>query len=73
MYLVLKSTDSNREAVRDRFLLSLLYESGARINEVLSLKLLDIKAASNGELHTNIGQAPSQINRSEFNSWRRGY
>ena len=21
----------------------------------------------------NIGQAPSQINRSEFNSWRRGY
>lgn len=46
MYLVLKSTDSNREAVRDRFLLSLLYESGARINEVLSLKLLDIKAPS---------------------------
>ena len=25
------------------------------------------------KLHTNIGQAPSQINRSEFNSWRRGY
>lgn len=49
VYLVLKSTDSNREAVRDRFLLSLLYESGARINEVLSLKLLDIKATSNGE------------------------
>ena len=34
----------SRDAVRDRFLLSLLYESGARINEVLSLKLLDIKA-----------------------------
>ena len=49
VYLVLKSTDSNREAIRDRFLLSLLYESGARINEVLSLKLLDVKATSNGE------------------------
>lgn len=24
-------------------------------------------------LHTNIGQSPSQINRSEFNSWRREY
>ncbi len=49
VYLVLKSTDSNREAIRDRFLLSLLYESGARINEVLSLKLLDIKPTSHGE------------------------
>lgn len=49
VHLVLKSTDSNREAIRDRFLLSLLYESGARINEVLSLKLLDVKATSNGE------------------------
>ena len=48
VYLVLKSTDSNREAIRDRFLLSLLYESGARINEVLSLKLLDIKPTSMG-------------------------
>jgi len=25
------------------------------------------------ELHTNKGQMPSQINRTEFNSWRRGY
>ena len=49
VYLVLKSTDSNREAIRDRFLLSLLYESGARINEVLSLKLLDIKPTSHRE------------------------
>ena len=49
VHLVLKSTDSNREAIRDRFLLSLLYESGARINEVLSLKLLDVKTTSNGE------------------------
>ena len=47
--LILKSTENNRDAIRDRFLLSLLYESGARINEVLSLKLLDIKATSNDE------------------------
>ena len=25
------------------------------------------------KLHTNIGQSPSQINRTEFNSWRKGY
>lgn len=24
-------------------------------------------------LHTNTGQSPSQINRSEFNNWRRSY
>lgn len=47
--LILKSTESNRDAIRDRFLLSLLYESGARVNEVLSLKLLDIKPTSNDE------------------------
>ena len=47
--LILKSTESNRDAIRDRFLLSLLYESGARVNEVLSLKLLDIKTTSNDE------------------------
>ncbi|MBD5458254.1 MAG: tyrosine-type recombinase/integrase, partial [Lachnospiraceae bacterium] len=46
---ILKSVEDNRDAVREHFLLSLLYESGARINEVLSLKLLDIKPASNGE------------------------
>lgn len=46
---ILKSVEDNRNAIRDRFLLSLLYESGARINEVLSLMLLDIKPASNGE------------------------
>ena len=49
VYLVLKGTDNNRDATRDRFLLSLLYESGARVNEVLSLKLMDIKPTSNGE------------------------
>lgn len=47
--MILKSTESNRDGIRDRFLLSLLYESGARINEVLSLKLLDIKTTSNDE------------------------
>ena len=46
---ILKSVEDNRDAIRDRFLLSLLYESGARINEILSLKLLDIKPTSNGE------------------------
>lgn len=46
---ILKSVEDNRNAIRDRFLLSLLYESGARINEILSLRLLDIKPASNGE------------------------
>ena len=47
--MILKSTESNRDGIRDRFLLSLLYESGARINEVLSLKLLDIKTTPNDE------------------------
>lgn len=46
---ILKSVEDNRDAVRDHFLLSLLYESGARINEILSLRLLDIKPTSNGE------------------------
>lgn len=46
---ILKSVDGNRDAIRDHFMLSLLYESGARINEVLSLRLLDLKPASNGE------------------------
>ena len=46
---ILKSVENNRDAIRDRFLLSLLYESGARINEVLSLRLSDIKPASDGE------------------------
>ena len=54
VHLVLKSTAGNREAIRDRFLLSLLYESGARINEVLSLKLLDVKATSNGEADVHL-------------------
>lgn len=47
--MILQSVGANRDAIRDRFLLSLLYESGARINEVLSLKISDIKKTSGGE------------------------
>lgn len=47
---ILQSVSQNREAMRDRFLLSLLYESGARIHEVLSLRLLDLKPVSGGEV-----------------------
>ncbi len=50
MTLILQSVLENRDAKRDYFLLSLLYESGARINEVLSLKLLDLKPTSDGEV-----------------------
>lgn len=46
---ILNSVADNRDALRDRFLLSLMYESGARINEVLSLKLLDIRKTADGE------------------------
>ena len=46
---ILNCVDANRDATRDHFLISLLYESGARINEVLSLKPHDIKPTSNGE------------------------
>lgn len=47
--LILQNAKKSRDAVRDHFLLSLLYESGARINEVLSARLLDIKETSGGE------------------------
>ena len=46
---ILQSVKSNRDSARDYFLLSLLYESGARINEVLSLKLMDLKPTPEGE------------------------
>lgn len=36
---ILKSTAGPKDHIRNRFLLSVLYESGARIDEVLSLKL----------------------------------
>ena len=47
---VLKQVDGNRDSVRDRFLLSIMYESGARINEVLSLKRKDLKPTGEGEV-----------------------
>jgi site-specific recombinase XerD len=47
---VLKKVSANRDSLRDRFLLSVLYESGARINEVLSLKLKDLRPAGKGEV-----------------------
>lgn len=46
---VLEQVTSGRDAIRDRFLLSLLYESGARVNEVLSLQLKDIKPTKESE------------------------
>ncbi len=50
MASILQSVTNNREATRDRFLLSVLYESGARINEVLSLKFKDLKPTTDGEV-----------------------
>lgn len=47
---VLDQVYISRHSVRDRFILSLLYESGARIDEVLSLKLKDIKPTNDGEV-----------------------
>lgn len=47
---VLEQVEENRDSVRDRFLLSAMYESGARINEVLSLKQKDLKPAGDGEV-----------------------
>ena len=42
--LTMQSSDFGQKNIAE-----FLYESGARINEVLSLKLLDVKATSNGE------------------------
>jgi site-specific recombinase XerD len=47
---VLEQVGDNRDSIRDRFLLSILYESGARINEVLSLKHKDLKPAGKAEI-----------------------
>lgn len=46
---ILEQISTSRDAIRDRFLFSLLYESGARIDEVLSLTLKDIKPAADVE------------------------
>lgn len=47
---ILDHVANNRDYLRDRFLLSLLYESGARINEVLSLQVKDLKPTGEGEV-----------------------
>ena len=48
--IILDHVATNRDFIRDRFLLSLLYESGARINEVLSLRIKDMKPAGEDEV-----------------------
>jgi len=47
---VLDSTTGPKDQIRNRFLLSVLYESGARIDELLSLKLQDFQPTKEGEV-----------------------
>ena len=47
---ILDRLATGRDSIRNRFLFSLLYESGARINEVLSLRVKDLKPAGKGEV-----------------------
>ena len=47
---VIGAVAGNREEVRDDFLLSLLYESGGRIGEVLSLRVGDLTPTGGGEV-----------------------
>lgn len=47
---VIGSVGANRDAARDRMLLSLLYESGARISEVLRLAVGDLRPTRGGEV-----------------------
>ena len=47
---ILESTSGSRDHIRNHFLISLLYESGARIDEVLSLKLQDFKPTKEAEV-----------------------
>lgn len=48
--LMLDQTILSRDAIRDRFFLSVLYESGARISEVLLLKQSDLRPTKDGEV-----------------------
>ena len=48
--LILKLVMQNRNHIRDYFLISLLYESGARINEILTLKLKDIRLVDDTDI-----------------------
>lgn len=50
MKKVLDHVAASRDSLRDRFLFSLLYESGARIDEVLSLRIKDLKPVDKGEV-----------------------
>ena len=51
--LVLDSVSNTRNSVRDRFFLSLLYESGGRIDEILSLRVRDLVPASRGRANVH--------------------
>lgn len=51
--LILDSVSETRNSVRDRFFLSLLYESGCRIDEILSLKVGDLVPTPNGEVNVH--------------------
>lgn len=46
---VLASVSANRDAARDELLLSILYESGGRVGEVLSLTVGDLRPTKGGE------------------------
>ncbi len=45
---ILNKAACSRNPVRDRFLLSLMYESGARVAEVLALKVGDVSPSKGG-------------------------
>jgi site-specific recombinase XerD len=47
---VLRSVSPNRDATRDLLILSLLYESGGRIGEVLNLTVGDLRPTKDGEV-----------------------
>lgn len=53
--LVLEQPDkTKKKGVRDRFFLALMYESGARNDEILSLRVKDIKAIKNGDAQMRV-------------------
>lgn len=62
--LILDAVSDTRNSVRDRFFLSLLYESGCRIDEILSLNIGDLVPKSNGEVDVHFlgkGKKPRTI------------
>lgn len=53
--LVLEQPDkTKKKGVRDRFFLALMYESGARNDEILSLRVKDIKPIKNGDAQMRV-------------------